>query len=76
MKDEIFLLSQNNQLLQKKIENVYKNNMVIPNEHYENRTECKIEEIEFQNLVKILMGDIKKLYNSQQEKDSMIGQLR
>jgi len=51
-------------LLQKKIENVFKNNMVIPNEHYENRNECKIEEIEFQNLVKILMGDIKKLYNS------------
>lgn len=38
--------------------------MVIPNEHYENRNEGKIEEIEFQNLVKILMGDIKKLYNS------------
>ena len=26
--------------------------MVIPNEHYENRNEGKIEEIEFQNLVK------------------------
>ncbi len=51
-------------MLIKKIENTYKNNMVIPNEHYENRNERKLEEIEFQNLVKILMGDIKKLYSS------------
>jgi hypothetical protein len=50
-------------LLQKKIENVYKNNMVIPNEHYENRNEFKIEEIERlrKGSENVLKGGLNKL---------------